>query len=117
MEAQRNELIELAEKNGWKCTGLDNYDFYKWSMETWLLESVWSPIGATAYVSFLIDPQSDFQNPYPWAIEVSNEKPVYGKFRDYLLISLIQWKNEKHIFLKYLSEIRNQSKNRAEKAK
>ena len=73
-----------AEKNGWKATELDNYDFYKWSMETWLLESVWSPIGVTAYVSFLIDPQSDFQNPYAWAIEVSDEKPVYGKVRNSL---------------------------------
>ncbi len=110
MEAQRNEMIESAEKNGWKATELDNYDFHKWSMETWLLESVWSPIGVTAYVSFLIDPQSDFQNPYAWAIEVSDEKPVYGKERNSFEVSLKQWKNERNDFLKFLSEIRSQQK-------
>ena len=48
MEAQRNEMVELVEKDGWKTTQLDNYDFHKWSAETWLLESVWSPIGTKA---------------------------------------------------------------------
>lgn len=108
MEAQRNEIIKLAAKNGWKATELDNYDFRQWSMETWLLESVWSPIGAKAYVSFLIDPQSDFQNPYAWAIEVSEEKPVYGKERNHFTVSLKQWKNEKNDFLKFLSNMRSQ---------
>lgn len=107
MEAQRNEIVELVEKNGWRATELDNYDFYKWSMETWLLKSIWSPIGATAYVSFMIDPQSDFQNPYAWAIEVSDEKPVYGKERNCFLVSFKQWKNEEDDFLKFLAEIRN----------
>jgi len=65
MKTQFNEMIELVEKNGWKATQLDNYDFSDWSMETWLLESIWSPIGETAYVSLMIDPQSDFQKPYP----------------------------------------------------
>lgn len=112
MEAQRNEMLESAEKNGWKATELDNYDFHRWSMETWLLESVWSPIGATAYVSFLIDPQSDFQNPYAWAIEVSAEKPIYGEERNCFTVSLKQWKNEKNDFLQFLEELRNRRKRR-----
>jgi len=110
LEWKRKEMLELAEKNGWKATELDNYDFHKWSMETWLLESVWSPTGATAYVSFLIDPQSDFQNPYVWAIEVSDEKPVYGKDRNCFTVSLKQWKNEKNDFLQFLLQVRNQQK-------
>ena len=103
-------MIELVEKDGWRATGLDNYDFHKWSMETWLLESVWSPIGAMAYVSLLIDPQSDFQNPYAWAIEVSDEKPIYGKEGNCFLVALNQWKNEKDDFLKFLLQIRNNAK-------
>ena len=88
MEAQRNELISLAEKNGWKATELDNYDFQKWSMETWLLKSVWSPLDATAYVSFLIDPMSEFQNPHAWAIEVSDEK-LFTERKETVLKSLL----------------------------
>jgi len=106
MEAQRNELIELAAKNGWKATELDNYDAQNWSKETWLLESIWSPIGTLAYVTFPID--FELTRREAWAIEISDEKPVYGKSRDCLLISLKQWKNEKDNFLKHLSEIRNQ---------
>lgn len=109
MEAQRKEILESVEKNGWKATELENYDFHKWSMETWLLESLWSPIGVTAYISFLIDPQSDFQNPYAWAIEVSDEKPVYGKERNSFEVSLKQWKNEKTDFLNFLDEVRKHS--------
>ena len=113
MEAQRNELLELAAKNGWKAVQLDNYDAQNWSKETWLLESVWSPFGACVYITFPIDFES--QNREAWAIEISNEKPVYGKSGEYLLISLKQWKNEKDNFLKYLSEVRNQQKQNVKK--
>lgn len=106
MEAQKKEIIEVAEKHGWKVTQLDNYDFRQWSMETWLLKSIWTPLHTTAYVSFLIDPMSDFQKPYAWAIEASAEKPVYGKERDCFVVSLKQWKNEKDNFLNFLSGIR-----------
>lgn len=107
MQAQRNELLELVEKKGWKVTELDNYDFHRWSMETWLLESIWSPIGATAYVYFVIDPMSDFQNPYAWAIEVSKEKAGYRKNKDSFLASLKHWKSEKNDLMKFLEEVRN----------
>lgn len=109
MEAQKNEMLELVKKNGWRATQLDNYDFQNWSMETWMLESIWSPIGSTAYVSFLIDPQSDFKKPYPWAIEVRKEKPIYRTNCENLTISLKQWKKEKKDFVKFLDEIRGKN--------
>lgn len=112
MEAQRDELLKLVAQNGWKATKLNNYDFRQWSMETWLLQSLWSPVDAEAYVSFLIDPQSDFQNPYAWAVEVSNEKPIYGKERNHFVVSLKQWKNEKNGFLQFLEDLRNEQKRR-----
>jgi len=108
MEAQKNELIELAEKNGWNCRELDNYDSQAWTFEVWQLESVWSPIGLTAYVSLLIDPMSDdFRKPDVWAIEISKEKPFYGKSRDGFTISLKQWNKKKGDFLNYLSKMRS----------
>lgn len=109
MEAQRNELIELTEKNGWKCSEFDNYDSLSRTVEVWRLESVWSPVGMTAYASFLIDPMSDdFKKPDVWAIEISKEKPVYGKSRDGFTVSLKQWSKEKSEIVKYLSRIRSQ---------
>jgi len=109
MEAQRNEMIELAKKNGWKCSEFDNYDSHSWTAEVWRLESVWSPVVVTAYASFLIDPMSnDFKKPDVWAIEISKEKPIYGKSREGFTVSLKQWSKEKDNFLKYLSKIRSQ---------
>jgi hypothetical protein len=106
MEAQRNELLELVEKNGWKATELDNYDFHKYSKETWLLESIWSPIGLKVYVNFPLD-FINYEEKKAWAIEVSEEKPIYGQQRKCFMVSLKQWKNEKNDFLKFLEELRN----------
>lgn len=109
MEAQRNEMIELAKKTGWKCQKFDNYDSQAWTFEVWKLESVWSPVGLTVYVGLLIDPMSDdFRKPHVWAIEVSKEKPFYGKSRDSFTVSLKQWSKEKESFLDYLSKMRDQ---------
>jgi hypothetical protein len=55
---------------------------------------------------------SDFQTPYAWAIEVSDEKPVYGKERNCFTVLLKQWKNEKNDFLQFLEELRNRRKRR-----
>lgn len=108
MEAQRNEILELAEKNGWKCREFDNYDSQAWTFEVWKLESVWSPVGLTAYVSLLIDQMSnDFRNPDVWAIEVSEEEPFHGKSRDGFVVSLKQWSKEKEKFFNYLAEMRD----------
>lgn len=109
MEAQRNEFLELVEKNGWKATELDNYDFHKYSKETWLLESIWSPIGLKVHVSFPLD-FINYEEKKAWAIEVSKEKPVYRQEKESFLVSLKHWKNEKNDFLKFLEELRN-SKN------
>jgi hypothetical protein len=115
MEGQRNELLEIVDKNGWKSIKLDNYDFHKWSMETWLLESVWSLVGTTAYVSFLIDEMCDLQDPFAWAIKISDQKPSYGKGRSDFTVSLKQWKNEKQEILNFLEQIRNAKKPNTEK--
>jgi hypothetical protein len=45
MKTQSNELIELAQKNRWEATELDNYDYRERSVETWRLESIWTPAG------------------------------------------------------------------------
>jgi hypothetical protein len=112
METQRNELIELVERNGWKATELDNYDFHKWSAESWVLESVWSPIGVKAYVHFELDPFFPPQESRPWAILVSDSFDrilMHENPKTYLTISLKHWKNEKLDLINFLEEIRNEN--------
>ncbi|MCU0238410.1 MAG: hypothetical protein MUC29_03135 [Pyrinomonadaceae bacterium] len=106
MITQRNELLEIIEKNGWKVICLDNYEFKDWATETWLLESVWTPIGETAYVSFLIDPMLGYENPSAWAIEIRKDKLKQEKTSENFVISLNQWHNKKDEFLQFLAQIR-----------
>lgn len=69
----------------------------------WLLESIWSPIGKMAFVTFMFEPEN---MEYVWEIMVSKEKPV-NRFGNFTL-SLKGWEKELPEFIKYLSEIRNQ---------
>ena len=110
MEAQRNELLNLVHENGWKSSKLDNYEFQNRSTETWFLESTWSPINAIAFISFLIDPMSNTQNPYPWAIEIANKNPIQYEKTDIFLVSMKQWKNEKDNFVRFLDDLRSENK-------
>lgn len=50
-----------------------------WADEIWHLESVWSPVGLSAWITFLVDPQLDHsarrKAQYVWSVAVSAEKP------------------------------------------
>jgi hypothetical protein len=106
MQAQRDELIALAAANGWAATKTDNFDAHDWSVETWELESLWSPVGVKAYVTFPIDPQA-YRERRPWAIQVTAEPPAYGEnSSDHFETSLIQWKNDKQDLVTFLDRIR-----------
>lgn len=106
MQFQKQTIREKLIENGWKINELEKAELDWWAKEMWQLESVWSPVGKTAYISFLIDPMSDLQNPSVWAIEISDEQPVYGKERNCFLVSLKQWKNEQNKFLTFLDKVR-----------
>ena len=106
MQAQRDELIALAAENGWVARQTDNFEAHDWSVETWELESIWSPVGVKAYVTFPIDPQAHRER-RPWAIYVTAEPPADGQNPwDYFESSLIQWKNEKQDLVNFLDRIR-----------
>lgn len=106
MEAQRDELIALAAKNGWAATKTDNFEAHDWSVETWELESLWSPVGVKAYLTFPIDPQAHRER-RPWAIQVTAEPPAYGQNpSDFFETSLLQWKNDKQDLVDFLDRIR-----------
>ena len=106
METQRNELIALAKEHGWRATQTDNFDAFEWSVETWELESEWSPAGVKAYVTFPIDEQI-YRERRPWAIRVTPKPPAFGQgVDDSFECSLKQWENEKQAFVKFLDKLR-----------
>ncbi len=103
MEFQRQTIREKIIENGWKITELEKYELDWWASEIWRLESVWSPIGKTAFVTFLLEPEN---MEYVWDIMASREKPV-SRFGNFTL-SLKRWGKELPEFMKFLSDIRNQ---------
>lgn len=102
MEFQRQTIREKLIENGWKITELEKGELDWWASKMWLIESVWSPIGATAFVTFLLEPMEAKE---VWAIMISEEIPVdrFGNFT----LSLKGWEKELPEFMKYLAEIRN----------
>ena len=106
METQRDELIVLAAEHGWVARKTDNFDAHDWSVETWELESLWSPIGVKAYVTFPID-EHIYRERRPWAIRITAEPPAFDQRpNNYFETSLIQWKNEKHKSIEFLNQLR-----------
>ncbi len=106
MKFQREKLWQALVERGWEIEVLDNYDFQRWSKETWLVSSTWTPVGATAYMSFKLDememrPESEFV----WAIAVYSEPPLYG-VRDKCTMSLIHWESQMPKFLQTLETLR-----------
>lgn len=114
MQAQRTELLSQLPEYGWRVAGTEE-NLEWWADEMWLLESVWSPVGSRAYVTFLVDPQFDGnrkKGEAVWAVMSSPAKPdsrfeVEGEFT----LSLGQgWKNRLADFFAHLSALRSKSK-------
>ena len=80
MRAERADIESQLAKRGWAVAEIEDEGLEWWADEIWRLESVWSPAGARAYVSFLVDPQSSVpdrkKGQVIWAVKASAGKPV-----------------------------------------
>lgn len=78
METQRAELLKLLPEHGWRVALIeDNLEW--WADEMWHLESVWSPVGSRAYITFLVDPMFEGhrrKGEGVWGVMASPYKPV-----------------------------------------
>jgi len=118
MKTQRTELLNQLPKHGWSVVTIEEDYLEWWANEMWLLESVWSPVGSRAYLTFLVDPQAPIsrkKSECVWAAKASLSKPnkwlpEEGEFT----LSLGQgWKEEMPAFFEHLSVLRNQNEEAA----
>lgn len=58
MEFQKQTIREKIIENGWEITELEKAQLDWWANEMWRLESVWSPVGETAFITFLLAPEN-----------------------------------------------------------
>jgi hypothetical protein len=75
---QQRDIEEMLVDEGWLVVGRERPDLW-WLDEVWVLESGWSPIGETAYVGFIVDPQAAShrrRGEEVWAVRVTREHPA-----------------------------------------
>jgi hypothetical protein len=77
MHTQQVQLEEILAQEGWRIVNREAPCSDWWLDEVWTLESVWSPSGRRAYVSFLVDPQASGhrrQGEHVWAVSVGQRR-------------------------------------------
>jgi hypothetical protein len=110
MQAQRTELLSQLPEHGWRVASIEE-DLEWWADEMWLLESVWSPVGRRAYVTFLVDPQFDGNRKMGeavWAVMTSPAKPM-SQFQvagEFTLSLGPGWRDRLPAFFDHLSSLR-----------
>ena len=78
MKTQQRHIEEMLSREGWQVVERQAGTVW-WLDEVWLLESVWSPVGCRAYLSFLVDPQVPLEREMGkqvWAVCATIEGPV-----------------------------------------
>lgn len=110
MQTQRTKLLNLLPEFGWRVAEIEENPEW-WADEMWLLESVWSPVGCSAYITFLVDPQFEGnrkKGEAVWAVVASILKPVsHLQGETERLLSLGHgWRDDLPGFLAYLSILR-----------
>ena len=114
MKAQRVEILNQLPRYGWRVVPVEGHELEWWADEMWMLESMWSPVGSRAYLTFLVDPQiTDSQTRKKgeavWAVMVSPVKPSnWQSSANSLTLSLGQgWEKRLPDFFEHLGRLRN----------
>ena len=113
MQAQRQDLFNQLPEHGWHVADHEE-ELEWWADEMWRLESLWSPVGNLAYVTFLVDPMSDGDRKKGedvWAFMASSTKPVSRlKVEGEFTISLGRgWNQELPAIFKHLAALLSQN--------
>lgn len=74
-DPDKANLQAELEHAGWRVERCEGADW--WVHESWTLTSAWRPVGATIYLTLLVDPQSETSDVGSvWAVSVSSTPPV-----------------------------------------
>jgi hypothetical protein len=77
--AQKRQVEAELEHAGWRVAmrEVPTNDAW-WIDELWVIESAWSPQGARAFVTFLVDPQAVSERQHGervWAVAITRHRP------------------------------------------
>ncbi len=110
MQTQAKILEEKITDSGWQI--VHKFEMPEWwADEIWQLESIWSPIGHSAWITFLVDPENDIarrKGQHVWAVGVSAQKPgdrVSTRFEDTMALNT-GWRKDLGNFINKLNNLR-----------
>lgn len=111
MQTQRNELLKKLSEHGWRVAK-EEANLQWWADEIWQLESTWSPVGGSAFVSFLVDPMfvgNRKKGEAVWAVLASSDVPSdrLATPNSFTLSLGNKWRDNLPDLLNFLSAIRS----------
>lgn len=117
MKRQRAEVLEQVRKHGWDAVVPEYPPLEWWADEMLQLESRWSPVGARAYLTFLVDPQfpdlgGRKRGAGVWAVKLSAAPPAgwLTEAGEFTLDFGHGWQEQQlPAFLEHLTRLRNSS--------
>jgi hypothetical protein len=81
---QQSQIEQVLEQRGWHVVERRKYAANWWFDEVWVIESVWSPVGRQAYISYVVDRHVAEKDRQPGAhvasVAVSRVEPTEMSF-------------------------------------
>lgn len=78
MKPLTQKLADYLELDGWNVSAMSSGDLEWWADEIWELRSLWSPLGLTAFMIFLVDPMWNgerMKGQGVWAVTICSQLP------------------------------------------
>jgi hypothetical protein len=79
MNTQQHAILDRLDEFGWELAEQGEVDLW-WADDMWRLRSIWSPQSCEVFLTFLIEPQADFQlrktGQSVWAVKASAAPPT-----------------------------------------
>jgi hypothetical protein len=112
LPAQQAALREALVERGWEVATVEHPGEW-WCHERWHLKSMWRPRNREAFISFLLDPQSEFSQPQAgedkvWAAAASGTPLTHWQDapREATVTLARHWETQLPLLLEYLAKLR-----------
>jgi len=109
ISSQQQLLADVLDAHGWSIVDRQT-NFADWLyFEVWKIESVWRPVGKTAFMTFLNDPMPSNGPRRPNAVACSRTSPVEGDgaHDSFAWVGMTHWKYDLVELLDKLEDFRN----------
>ena len=111
MQTQASTLAQTLDKYGWHLLSKVEMPEW-WADEIWELESTWSPIGQSAWITFLVDPAVDpssrRKGQKVWAAALSAVRPTDRNSKEFAYVMSLNsgWREIVDSFFQELDHLR-----------